>query len=295
MLQPPTSPGQVPTLSSLSQRACSKPRASRCLWQCDSLADLRAGSESPPAFRTVTSPQNDPPRRCRWTDPLSDTLLQCQSMLELHRSGSESPPVFWGPMSTSSRSSLGGQPRSRCSMARSCASTCEPSGTASPRSRSQSPGCAPPATSDQRTLRRALQAELSLLEKDRRIESLEARIRELEDAAHHHASVAGQSSLHGGSTYATAADVEALCRKTGDLVERLASLRLENDVRVETRYQRQPPLGSSRVAEESGRRLIQLEAQVQQKLRPIGSHLTRNLCSGPHRSPPRFRRASSEI
>lgn len=286
--QIPTSP---PTLPLVSRRACTKPQESSRLGQCESWTDQRAGSESPPAFRTVISAQGGSPRCRAWNDPLSEALLHCQSTLTLHRSGSESPPVFWGPLSASSRSSLGRQSPCPCSVVRSCASTCEPSGTASPCSYSQSPGCTPLTASDQRSLRRALQAELSLLEKDRRIESLEARVRELEGAVQHEPQAARRSLPDGVAEFATAADVEALCRKSGALVERLASLRLGDDAHVGTCGRVKTPPGP-RVAKDPRRSFGHIEARVLQKPGPT---LQRRSFASPPGSPPRFRRASAQI
>lgn len=247
--------------------------------------DTRGGSESPPAFRIGTSLQGSPLQHQTLNDPLADTLSQCQSMLDLNRSGSESPPVFWGPSSLSSLSSLGGLPPCRGSMARSCMSTCAPSDAASPRSCSPNGRRALLVAGDQKVLRRELLAELSLLEKDRRIEVLEARIRELEEAPHRDACPKAESSHCEGSAYATAADIEALCRKSEGLVGRLAAL--SYDAEVETCHQTRLPLsGSQDFAKDSGRSLVLMEVLVQRRLQRITQRTTGSLCAGPRRPPP---------
>lgn len=142
------------------------------------------------------------------------------------------------------------------------------------------------AAGDQRVLRRELLAELSLLEKDRQIEALEARIRELEGASHREALPETESSQLDGAAYATAADIDALCRKSGGLVGLLAALSLGNEAKVETRQcTRSVPRGS-RVAKDSRRSLLKMEALVQQRLQRIERRTSRSLISGPFRPTP---------
>lgn len=284
----------LPSRSALSRCAGSKLRASSRFRECEASVDLRGGSESPPAFRIGTSPQESPSWEHASDDPLAEALSQCRSMLELKRSGSESPPVFWGPSSASSVSSLGGRPHCRGSMVRSCVSTCAPSDAASPHSCSPSGRRAWLAASGQRVLHRELLAELSLLEKDRRIEVLEARIRDLEDASRRNTRPEAELSHGKGATFATAADVEALCRKSEGLIGRLA-LSLSVDADSETRHQTRPPLRGSRLGKDSAPSLVRMEVLVQRKLQRITRRTTHSLCAGRCRSPPRYRKASGEI
>lgn len=146
------------------------------------------------------------------------------------------------------------------------------------------------SSANQDFAQRALQAERALADRDRRIEALEARVREMSNGpAHRHERPERPSErLELGEDSDLEAEIEAVCAKSEQLLQRLAGLDS-----VEEPERQWASLMSERA--DCKERLSQIEALVQKRVDqlPAGDaelrvcRAVRGLCVGSQRVVPR--------